>query len=233
MVWLAGVDGCPSGWIRASRDTDSGALAFGIFASIGDVVREVPVPKRIAIDIPIGLPESGARVCDREARRLLGPRRSSVFPAPIRPALIATSRQEANDITARIDGRGVSAQAFGIYAKVREVDLLLTSRPGTQRRLCEVHPELSFQAMNSGVPLGAPKKAAAGLAQRRALIQDWLGSPLPDVRGAIPRRDLADDDILDALATLWSAHRLESGGATTLPVEAPLDGRGLPMQISF
>ena len=40
----------------------------------------------LAIDIPIGIPEAGARPADREARALLGPRRNSVFPAPVRAA---------------------------------------------------------------------------------------------------------------------------------------------------
>jgi len=43
------------------------------------------------IDIPIGLPESEPRWCDVEARSMIGPRRSSVFPAPLRGLLGAAT----------------------------------------------------------------------------------------------------------------------------------------------
>jgi predicted RNase H-like nuclease len=74
------------------------------------------------LDIPIGLPLRGSRACDLEARRLLGwPRLTSVFPAPLRPMLTATSYQEAQHIRREIDGKGCSRQAYGIQSKVREV----------------------------------------------------------------------------------------------------------------
>lgn len=44
-----------------------------------------------AIDIPIGLPPDRPRHCDITARALLGPRRSSVFPAPVRNVIAADS----------------------------------------------------------------------------------------------------------------------------------------------
>jgi predicted RNase H-like nuclease len=42
----------------------------------------------IAIDIPIGLTETGEpRLCDVQARRFIDPRKSSIFPAPDRRLL--------------------------------------------------------------------------------------------------------------------------------------------------
>jgi hypothetical protein len=51
----------------------------------------------VAVDIPIGLNEeyeAGGRFCDREARKCLRGRASSVFPAPVRPVLAASSSRE-------------------------------------------------------------------------------------------------------------------------------------------
>ena len=49
----------------------------------------------IVIDVPIGLLHAGERECDRAARKLIGKRRSSVFPAPIRAMLDAETYEEA------------------------------------------------------------------------------------------------------------------------------------------
>ena len=83
----AGVDGCPAGWIQITRHAKSGEIASRYLPDAAALVQQEPRPDVIAIDIPIGLPKAGARACDVEARRLLGPRRSSVFAAPLRAML--------------------------------------------------------------------------------------------------------------------------------------------------
>jgi predicted RNase H-like nuclease len=56
-VWLAGVDGCPGGWIAAFVRPvgDDGALA--VFTRFADVLAAAQRPAIVAVDIPIGLPE--------------------------------------------------------------------------------------------------------------------------------------------------------------------------------
>jgi predicted RNase H-like nuclease len=232
MGWLAGVDGCRKGWFRASRDLRSGELAFQIVADVAELLSSAPRPALVALDMPIGLPDSGPRACDREARARLGPRRSSVFPAPIRAAVRAATQAEASDVTRRSDGRGVAAQAFGIFAKVRQVDEALASDRALRAALYEVHPELSFSAWNEGRPMTFAKRTVEGARERLALAEAWLGSGiLARARGGHTRKDLADDDILDAIAALWTAHRIAAGTAETLPALPPRDATGLPMRI--
>ncbi len=198
------------------------------------LLARVPRPKVVAVDIPIGLPDAGPRCCDREARRRLGSRRSSVFPAPIRPAVRAGSREEASRITAARDGRRVAAQAWGIYAKVRDVDEALRSRKSLRRAIREVHPEVSFWAWNERMPMQWPKRTPQGLAERVRLVEGWLGrGVLASARGEHLKKDLADDDIVDAIAALWTAHRIADGSAETLPRRPPRDSAGLRMEIVF
>ena len=159
------------------------------------------------IDIPIGLLD-GPRPCDVQARALLGPRRSSVFPAPSRRLLRA--RRYAGQC---------SIQLWNILYKIREVDEALT--PRLQRRVREAHPECSFALLN-GAPLRFAKKKPEGLAERRALIEQLFG-PVPRLAGAAP------DDVLDAYALLWSARREASGTARVLGGER--DSRGLRCEI--
>ena len=234
MAWLAGVDGCKGGWFRAARDARTGDLAFHLLEDAGLLLRCAPRPEVVALDMPIGLPDAGARACDREARALLGPRRSSIFPAPLRSAVSAPTQREASAITRRVDGRGVAAQAFGIFAKVRQVDAALAADPALRAALREVHPELSFWAWNGRRPLPFAKRTPEGARARLALAEAWLGPAiLARARAEHPRRALGDDDILDAIAALWTAHRIAAGTAETLPASPPRDAMGLPMRIVF
>ena len=57
--------------------------------------------------------------------------------------------------------------------------------------------------------------------------------PSEETRGETRKKDLADDDILDAIATLWTAHRIEAGTSESLPTSPPHDATGLPMRIVF
>jgi predicted RNase H-like nuclease len=103
----------------------------------------------------------------------------------------------------------------------------------------EVHPELSFRAWNDGVPMAHSKRTAAGRAERRLRVAQWLGADLltrareSAETGSHRKRDLADDDILDAVATLWTAHRIVDGRAVRLPDPPPRDALGLPMEIVY
>ena len=177
----------------------------------------------VGIDIPIGLPESGARACDIEARARVGARRSSVFPAPARCVLTVSSYADARRVLAERGGPSMSAQAFGIVRAIKSVDHVLT--PARDTHVVETHPEVSFAAMR-GSEL-TPKKTAAGVAQRMAALSDWI-----DVFSAVERAPVGVpiDDALDALACAWSAHRFARGEATVLG-DGQCDSRGLPMRI--
>ena len=232
--WLAGVDGCRKGWFRICREATSGELAFDVIETVEGLVTEPPRPEVVAVDMPIGLPSNGSRQCDLAARKCLKARRNSVFPAPIRAAVAANSREEASEITSRIDGRRVAAQAWAIYPKIRAVDEALASNACARSAIREVHPEVCFWAWNGRQPMAYAKKTAEGLAERLALAERWLSSRiLSRARGDFLKKDLAADDILDAIAGLWTAHRIATGAAETLPASPPRDETGLPMEMVF
>ena len=171
MTFLSGVDGCKAGWLSITKNIINGRIESKIFLTAEDLVDQEILPQIIAIDIPIGLTDSGQRVCDNLARKILGePRRRSVFPAPVRPSLTARTRQEADIISLSIDGRGVGVQAWGLYEKIREIDQLLITHPLLRRILFEVHPELSFMAWNESVAISDNKKTPDGKLARTDLV---------------------------------------------------------------
>lgn len=235
MKIAAGADGCKGGWICLRRQLGRGRVRPFVFEDAAGLIRQRPRPAALAVDIPIGLTEAGPRACDRAARALLGwPRRNSVFPAPVRPALHAGSRLEASQLTQEADGRKVGAQAWGIYAKVRDVDTVLAAHPALQRRVREVHPEVSFREMNGGHSVEPGKKTLAGRARRLRLVEAWFGAgAFERVRVRILEKDVAADDILDAYAALWTAERILRGEALMLPADPPVDPAGLRMEIVY
>jgi predicted RNase H-like nuclease len=115
------------------------------------------------------------------------------------------------------DGYGLSRQAWGLRVKLCEAN---ECRATKKYPLHEVHPEVSFAAMN-GQPLEHSKISWAGHITRRKLLYRH-GIDLPDQLG---KADTAGfDDVLDAAAAAWSAHRIATGHAGRLPTE-PLPGQ--------
>ena len=106
------------------------------------------------IDIPIGLRDAGRepRLCDTRARQLLGsPRCNSVFPVPLRPALRAPDRAQADLLNRAASGAGIACQTFAISDKIAKVDaFLLAARQPCHPPIRECHPELCFWALNGG-----------------------------------------------------------------------------------
>jgi predicted RNase H-like nuclease len=93
-----------------------------------------------------------------------------------------------------------------------------------------VHPELSFYRWNDDRPMVHAKKSAEGRAERRALIDARYPGAADDIRRRFPASVVADDDILDALAALWSAERIAAGSALTAG-DAEHDAFGIPMRM--
>ncbi len=212
--------------------------AHGTVARDGAEIRVVPCLDEVvaalesgrlaaaAIDIPIGLAADGSRACDRAARRLLGPRRSSVFPAPVRAVLGAASYEEACAASREVSGKGLSKQLYNIMGKIREVDELLS--PRLQRQLFEACPELSFAVLSDGRPMRHTKRTAEGRAERvEALQRAEFGDVAPLIDGTTP--GAARDDVFDALVLAWTARRYVAGNCVRLGGE--VDGRGLRMEI--
>lgn len=221
---VVGVDACRRGWVAVVL-RDGAAPSGHLLATIGDITSAVPDAEVVGIDIPIGLSDARPRQADLAARAAVGPRRSSVFITPPRAALEAPTHAVATAISVRLSGSGVSQQAFGLRAKIFEVERWLPSAPCPVH---EVHPELSFTLM-CGHPATAPKKAWHGMVERRAaLAREGI-----DLDGIDPRVGslVGIDDLLDAAAVAWSARRLRSGHAIVLPDPPERDPSGRAMAI--
>ncbi len=232
MAVIAGIDGCRSGWLCIAKNLDTNEIAARILACIDDLLTLNPRPDVLTIDVPIGLTDAGARACDIEARaKLRAMRSSSVFPAPVRPTLKAANYDEACQLGVKADGRKLSCQTWAILRKIREVDTFLRSDLTRQEWVREVHPEVCFWAWNGNRAMSYPKKSVHGKAERKALVDCQFDGTYASARENLRGRKYSTDDLLDAFAALWTAERIYSGKALSLPACPPIDSCGLHMEI--
>jgi predicted RNase H-like nuclease len=197
---VLGVDAFKDEWIGITL-TATGFAAAYIHASIEKLVGDAGRMEAIAIDIPIGLPTSGTRNADIQAKSMVGARRSSVFMTPVRAAVFEDDYFTAVALNRRSPGPGISKQAHALRHKIREID-----EWPDRHALCviEAHPEVSFAAMAGG-HVRTPKKSWAGAIERRRLLREH-GIELPDELGDAGRAGI--DDVLDAAAAAWTARRI-------------------------
>lgn len=168
----------------------------------------------VGIDVPIGLAQLPGREADGMARKKIGKRGSSVFNSPPHFCLDEswTEYRKANaECRRRCHGQGISAHGFALMKNIRQAERARK----LDSRIHEVHPEVSFCEMNGGSALGFNKKTWNGRAERVSLLKNQeieLPELLPDAFGMVPT-----DDVLDAAAAAWTAHRIALGEADALP----------------
>jgi predicted RNase H-like nuclease len=242
--WVAGVDGCRAGWIAAFLSLKSGEWHFHYATSLMAIADAPQRPKIIAIDMPMGFleqAEPGGRQCEREARKLLKGKTSSVFAVPVRAVLASPSYVHALAANRASSGHalGMSKQAWHLVPKMCELDALLESRPSLHKRVFEAHPELAFARLNKGAPVLASKKTEEGRRLRLALLAA-AGFKQPEARWAehraahkLRRAEVADDDAYDALAVCVTAQRIAGRDAIVLPPKPGRDSRGIEMAIRY
>ena len=236
-----GVDGCPRGWFGVGLD-GHGGYEVGVFNTFNELLDRYADAELVLVDIPIGLPEGeGGRDCDREARRRLERRRSSVFPTPTRQTVRQAAEspgeyRAACDVERRLTGKNISQQAFRIAPKIAQVDRALLERGANATpQVREVHPELCFWALNRNRPMMFNKKKAEGERERLDLlegIEPQAKEIFNAACGMFLRKEVARDDIVDALALAVTGHR-GHGRLRTVPDHPPVDAQGLPMEIVY
>lgn len=220
---VVGVDGWRSSWLGVALDRSH--LALHVEDTLEALTVQFLHADAVVVDVPIGLPLSGRRCADQEARRMVGPRASSVFSAPPALPLEEPTYQDALRVCRERFGFGLSSQSYALRDKIAEAAALVAS--GIP--ITEGHPEVSFVALK-GSTLDYPKRTWNGQIERRALLAaDGITLPdrLPGRIGQAP-----PDDVLDAAVMAWTARRLARGEARSLP-DPPEQIEGRPVAIWY
>jgi len=244
LFYVAGVDGCKGGWFvvivsRMKEDsrTDTPCVLKVkkslVARDFAEVLSKTTDCELVCVDIPIGLSDGNRpRGCDVAARELLHrPRASSIFPAPIRPCLMAKDYETACRISSEHSGKNLTKQSFALLKKIRQVNDLIT--PALQNRFREIHPEISFWALNNKRPMRHNKKRFVGRKERAKLLSAIFENVEKIISEARRPGKVAPDDILDALVAAWTACQAVSGKTETLPQKPELDSKGLRIEILY
>jgi predicted RNase H-like nuclease len=234
-MFVVGVDGCRAGWlaVKLSRHGAWECRIFPDMASLWSACRQADL---ILVDIPIGLPEAANdRACDKAARKILGLRRSSVFPVPCRAAVFAPDYDAAITINEQVTGKRIFRATWNLIPRMRQVDEILQVDHEARKVIREAHPEVMFWGLNRRRALTFSKKVAAGEAERLEI----LGRVYPpakalyfEMKKDLPGQGATPDDLMDALAAAVTG-LLSGGKLKTLPETPGRDAHGLPMEMVY
>ena len=208
---VLGIDWARPRWVAVVL-ADGAAPRVLADGDLAALVAGFPEAACVGVDMPIGLPEAGERTADAEARVFVGARRSSVFMTPPAAVLAAETYAAANVLAGQRSEKGISQQAWGLRENIGRVAAVAETDP----RLIEVHPEVSFAALDGG-HMRAAKTTWNGQMDRRAALAR-AGIVLPDDLGDAGVVPVAD--VLDAAAVAWSARRFAAGDARSFPAGA-------------
>ena len=219
MSLIIGIDGCKSGWFSIWENQDK-SIHSSVFSNLNELKNFFKNESQLilGIDMPVVLSEVIPRQADQLARKLLSKKASSVFTAPTPEMLDQPNYEKASLVSKRLFGKSMSLQSWYLFPKIKDVQTMIHHE---DMQIYEIHPELSFRAMNNEQVILESKKTQEGFALRNALLSmHFKNFIFEDMRNQHARKDVMDNDILDALAVLWSAKRIQSNQASYLP-QAP------------
>ena len=216
MDTVFGIDGCKYGWLVAQLQGNKN-ISFWLIESLDNINDINKKSSVIGIDIPLELHGKGTRMAEKEARVFLGSRASTIFSPPAIKTLNAKTYEDACRINYKEEGKKISKQTWYILNKIKEARKIYLDK-ASNKKLFEIHPELSFMAMNNMKVLSDSKKTIEGRKKRLKLINIYYPHfNFSQVREKFLRKDVADDDILDVIAVLWSTQKIIDNIASYVP----------------
>lgn len=233
VAWV-GAHYCGDSWLAVTFDAD-GYDHADVFDGVGDCwLRYQDVADCLLVDVPIGLPADGDRVCDRLARDLLGTQAAAVVSPPVPEAIRKRRYGVANRVHERQTGEPLSERAFAMSDAIAVLGDLLDEFPRASDVVAESNPELCYRAF-AGAPLERDRATAGGYAERMRTLASLDRDAPPAVQSAaedVAGHDVAVVDVLDAMALAYTAWP-GAGDSYTLPPDPPTASDGSPMRLVY
>jgi predicted RNase H-like nuclease len=205
---LIGVDGTSSGWIASignSRDKLLSTIKFS--EDLNKLLLDYP-DSIVVIDMPIELNKNKyLRKCDILAKKYLGKEfQSSIFIPPLKRVLECNTYKEANELSKKIAGKGLSKQSWHLKSKISEVQQISK----LSNKIYEGHPECSFKMLKNET-LKAKKKSVSGIFERLDLLKRVGLDPLSVNLNLENNSSIKIDDVLDSMVLFMTALRIVEG----------------------
>ena len=147
------------------------------------------------------------RTCDVLAKKYLGKTfQSSIFIPPLERVLECNTYQEANELSKKIAGKGLSKQSWYLKSKISEVQQISK----LSNKIYEGHPECSFKMLKNET-LKAKKKSVSGIFERLDLLKRAGLDPLSVNLKLENNSSIKIDDVLDSMVLFITALRIVEG----------------------
>ena len=205
---LIGVDGTSSGWIASIGSSGNKCLSTIKFSEdLNKLLSDYP-DSIVVIDMPIELNKKKyLRKCDILAKKYLGKEfQSSIFIPPLKRVLECNTYQEANELSKKIAGKGLSKQSWYLKSKISEVQQISK----LSYKIYEGHPECSFKMLKNET-LKAKKKSVSGIFERLDLLKRVGLDPLSVNLNLENNSSIKIDDVLDSMVLFITALRIVKG----------------------
>ena len=213
---LIGVDGTSTGWVASIGSSQKKGLStIKFLENLDEIFLDYP-DSVVVIDMPIELNEKNyLRECDILAKRYLGNNfQSSIFIPPLKKVLKCDNYEQANSLSKKIAGKGLSKQSWHLKNKISEVqDLCKLSN-----KIYEGHPECSFKMLKNA-SLEAKKKSVKGIFERLDLLRKVGLDPLSTSLKLENNSAIKIDDVLDSMVLFITALRIVEGNHLCLGKE--------------
>lgn len=224
----------PEAWITVRLEEGS-LKAITHHETLDDVLEEAREAEAIAVDVPIGHDDregskrGGRRLADVRARELLGDAAERVYWTPPPSVFELDDHEQALE---RAREEGWPEPEEGMFAGRKRL-LAVNRRALEDDRIVEVHPEVSYTALNEQLgglgPLETYGRGPRATYERLELLAEVDLRPARSV-GGVGR--LSPRDVLEASVAAWSADRVARGEAQRFPKDPPEDPEtGRPVAI--
>ena len=217
---LIGIDGTSSGWIASIGSSKAKCVSIIKFSeNLNKILSDYP-NSVVVIDMPTELNKKNyLRECDILAKRFLGKNfQSSIFIPPLKRVLECTNYREANMLSKKITGKGLSKQSWNLKTKISEVQGI--SR--LSNKIYEGHPECTFKMLKNET-LKAKKKSVVGIFERLGILKEAGLDPLSITLRLEGTPTIKIDDVLDSMVLFITASRIFEGKHLCLKKAKPVN----------
>jgi predicted RNase H-like nuclease len=214
----------PEAWIAVQLE-DGSLASIRRHDTLEALLAEAGEAATVAVDVPIGHEDregeaGGRRACDRAARQALGDHAERVFWTPPLQVFDEEDHEQAVELA---EDRGWPAPEKPMFAGRRRLQAVNEAALADDR-IVEVHPAVSYRALNEAVGEGGPLetygRGPRATYERLQLLAEVGMRPARSL-GGVGR--MSPRDVLEASIAAWSAHRVARGEHGTLPETPPDD----------
>jgi len=232
---FVGIDGFVNGWCCCIVQD---GIKIELHKTLADLYEKIGINNLTLIDMPVGLSSKNIeRKIDFKLRTYLPKnKKSSVFTAPCRKAVLSGNYNSAKKINQRITKRSISIQSWNISKKIKELDEFLRIQKKNKVLIKESHPEFCFINLNNKDPLIYSKKTKEGYLERLSILkrkEKNIESIIEKSLENFKKEKVKKDDILDSIALALSSKNWQNNGSRIISQNPKKDEMGIPFEIYY